>query len=81
MADSDSGVFRSRLERTQAEMERQGVDFLFVTPSSDMIYTLGYPAHSSERLTLLGIPRDGGPFVVAPKLEKFRRTFAARRRA
>ncbi len=72
MADSDSGVFRSRLERTQAEMERQGVDFLFVTPSSDMIYTLGYPAHSSERLTLLGIPRDGGPFVVAPKLESVR---------
>lgn len=72
MAESDNGVFRSRLQRTQAEMERQGVDFLFVTPSSDMIYLLGYPAHSSERLTLLGVPRDGEPFVVAPTLEAVR---------
>jgi D-alanyl-D-alanine dipeptidase len=50
-------------------MERQGVDFLFVTPSSDLTYMIGYPAHSSERLTLLGIPRDGEPFIVAPTLE------------
>jgi D-alanyl-D-alanine dipeptidase len=66
---SENAVYAKRLERAQAEMERQGVEFLFVTPSSDLIYLLGYPAHSSERMTLLGIPRDGRPFVVAPTLE------------
>ena len=53
-------------------MDRRSVDFLFVTPSSDLIYLLGYAAHASERLTLLGIPRDGEPFIVAPQLESMR---------
>jgi Xaa-Pro aminopeptidase len=53
-------------------MARQDVDYLFVTPSSDLIYMLGYPAHSSERLTLLGVPQDGEPFVVVPTLESVR---------
>ena len=71
MADENT-VLARRLERAQAEMARQGVDFLFVTPSADLVYMLGYPAHSSERLTLLGIPRVGRPFVVAPRLEAVR---------
>lgn len=71
MADSNA-VFADRIARAQAEMARQDVEFLFVTPSSDLIYLLGYPAHSSERLTLLGIPKDGEPFVVAPRLEAVR---------
>lgn len=69
---TDNDVFARRIQRAKAEMERQGVDFLFVTPSSDLIYLLGYPAHSSERMTLLGIPRDGEPFVVVPTLEATR---------
>lgn len=72
MSGSDNTVIKGRLERARQEMDRQGVDFLFVTPSSDLIYMLGYPAHSSERLTLLGIPRDGEPFVVVPTLEAVR---------
>lgn len=72
MASSDNSVFRSRIQRAQQEMERQGVDFLFVAPSSDLIYLLGYPAHTSERLTLMGVPRDGEPFVVVPTLEAVR---------
>ena len=71
MADNNA-VFADRIARAQAEMGRQDVDFMFVTPSSDLIYLLGYPAHSSERLTLLGIPQDGEPFVVAPRLEAVR---------
>lgn len=67
-----SDVFRSRIRRAQEEMRERGVDYLFVTPSSDLIYLLGYPAHASERLTLLGIPQDGEPFVVAPELEAVR---------
>ncbi len=65
-------IFASRLSRVQSEMDARDVDFLFVTPSSDLIYLLGYAAHASERLTLLGIPRDGEPFIVAPQLESMR---------
>ncbi len=69
---SDSQVYGARIGRVQQEMEQRDVDFLFVTPSSDLIYLLGYGAHASERLTLLGIPRDGEPFIVAPQLESMR---------
>jgi Xaa-Pro aminopeptidase len=75
MGDETTGansVYKQRLERARAEMERQGIDFLFVTPSSDLTYLLGYPAHASERLTLLCVPREGEPFVVAPRLEAIR---------
>lgn len=69
---TDDQAYRSRIERVQAEMANRNVDYLFVTPSSDLIYLLGYAAHASERLTLLGIPRDGEPFIVAPQLESMR---------
>ena len=68
----ENEMYAARLRRAQAEMARQGVDYLFVTPSSDLTYLLGYPAHASERMTLLGAPRDGAPFVVAPTLEASR---------
>jgi Xaa-Pro aminopeptidase len=68
-SENGNTVYRARMERAKAEMARQGVDFLFVTPSSDLTYLLGYPAHASERMTLLCVPREGEPFVVAPTLE------------
>ncbi|MDQ3548537.1 MAG: Xaa-Pro peptidase family protein [Chloroflexota bacterium] len=68
-SESGNAIYRARMERARAEMARQDVDFLFVTPSSDLTYLLGYPAHSSERMTLLCVPREGEPFVVAPTLE------------
>ena len=71
MTNADQ-IYRLRIERVQAEMANRDVDFLFVTPSSDLIYLLGYAAHASERLTLLGIPSDGEPFIVAPQLEAMR---------
>lgn len=71
-AASTNDVYAARIRRAQAEMERQGVEHLFVTPSSDLTYLLGYPAHASERLTLLCVPREGEPFVVAPTLEAVR---------
>ena len=69
MADNNP-VLARRLTRAQQEMARQGVDYLLVTPSSDLTYLLGYPAHASERLTLLGVPREGRPFV---HQDRFRR--------
>lgn len=62
--------YAGRIARAQAEMERQGVDWLIISPSSDLVYMMGYPAHTSERLTALATPRRGGePFVVVPRLE------------
>src|SRR5690606_19379344 len=72
MASSDNSVFRSRIQRAQQEMERQGVDFLFVAPSSDLVVLLGYPALTWERLTLMGVRGVGEPFVVVPTLEAVR---------
>ena len=64
------GVYAGRITRAQAEMERQGIDWLIVSPGSDLVYLMGYPAHTSERLTALATPRRGGePFVVLPRLE------------
>ncbi|MEX1157430.1 MAG: Xaa-Pro peptidase family protein [Thermomicrobiales bacterium] len=71
-SENGNTIYRARMERAKAEMARQGVDFLFVTPSSDLTYLLGYPAHASERMTLLCVPREGEPFVVAPTLEAVR---------
>lgn len=64
--------YLDRQRRARDEMHRRGVDILFVTPSSDMLYLTGYPARPSERLTLLAIPRDGNPFIVVPRLEAAR---------
>lgn len=72
MSGNQNAVYRARIARAQEEMAELDVDYLFVTPSSDLIYLLGYPAHSSERLTLLGIPKEGEPFIVAPELEAVR---------
>ncbi len=67
--------YPARIARAQAEMARQGVDWLIVAPSSDLVYLMGYPAHASERLTALNVPQAGGePFVVVPRLEAPRLT-------
>ncbi len=67
---SGQSVYAGRIARAQAEMERRGIDWLIISPSSDLVYLSGYPAHASERLTALAAPRHGGePFVVVPRLE------------
>lgn len=62
-------VYAERLRRAQAEIERQGVDLLLIGPGSDLFYLTGFKAHLSERLNLLGISRQGKPFLVLPVLE------------
>lgn len=72
MATNDSadlGVYVDRLRRAQAAMSEADVDLLMVGPSSDLLYLIGYAGHTSERLTLLVLPREGDPAVVVPVLE------------
>ncbi len=62
--------YAERIARAQAEMARQGIDWLLIAPSSDLVYLMGYPAHTSERLTALATPQSGNePFIVVPRLE------------
>src|SRR5207245_1363558 len=61
--------FGGRLERVQAEMDRQGLNYLLVGPSSDLVYLIGYDVKLSERLTLLVLPRAGRPQLVMPDFE------------
>lgn len=65
----DLSINKDRLSRAQAELARQGVDYLLVGISSDLFYLFGYEGHASERLTMLVLPRSGAAAVVVPKLE------------
>ncbi len=62
-------VHAERMERAQAELARQGVDLLVAGASSDLRYLTGYAGHTSERLSLLLLPRQGEPAYVVPALE------------
>ncbi len=61
--------YRDRVRRAQAEMARQGVDALAIGVGADLNYLAGYPAHNSERLTLMIVPKEGEPKIVVPQLE------------
>lgn len=62
-------VFHRRIDRARELMRDEGIDMLFIGPSSDFRYFTGHPAHVSERLTALLIPYDGQPSIVVPRLE------------
>jgi Xaa-Pro aminopeptidase len=60
---------QDRLERARAAMRARGVDAMFVGPSADLRYLVGYHALPLERLTLLVVPAEGTPSLVVPELE------------
>ena len=60
---------RARLEKAREIMRTEGIDLLLIGPSSDLFYLIGFDAHISERLNLLGLPLEGRPFLVLPLLE------------
>jgi len=51
--------FEARCRRIQENMVREGVDYLFVGPSADLTYVIGFLGPQSERLTQLVIPAEG----------------------
>lgn len=65
----DHAMLQRRIEAAQRVMEEREVDFLFVAPSSDLIYFLDLNAHASERLSLLIIPQRGKPYYVVAAFE------------
>ena len=68
-ARAASAPYAERLRRAQGEMARQGIDFLVVGASADLLYLIGYEGHESERMSVLALPRDGVPHYVVPGLE------------
>lgn len=62
-------TYANRIDRARTAMEQEGLDFLVVGPSSDLLYLTGYDAHVSERLNLLIIGKNGEAAMVVPVLE------------
>ncbi|MCC6315930.1 MAG: aminopeptidase P family protein [Thermomicrobiales bacterium] len=50
-------------------MTRQNVDWLVAGPAADLRYLTGLVGHPSERMSVLLVPRGGGPIYLAPGLE------------
>lgn len=65
-------VYKERCIDAQEQMAREGLDYLFVAPSSDMRYLVGYADHITDRLTLLVLPVQGEPTMVLPAFEERR---------
>ncbi|MEV6630381.1 Xaa-Pro peptidase family protein [Actinoplanes sp. NPDC051470] len=59
-----------RLDRARQALRDHGCQVLLVTPSADLRYLTGYPAHALERLTCLVLPVDGEATLVVPRLER-----------
>lgn len=58
-----------RLTAAREALTAAGADVLLVTPSADLQYLIGYPAHPSERPTILAVPPDLQAFMLVPRLE------------
>lgn len=61
--------YEDRLHRVQQKLAGEGLDWLFLGPSADLVYLTGFEAHVSERLNLLMVPKAGHPTLVVPRLE------------
>lgn len=65
-------IYEERCQAARERMAREGLDYLFIAPSSDMLYFIGYEGHITERLTLFVLPAVGEPFLVLPAFEAHR---------
>jgi len=63
-------IYLERIEKVKKEMDKNGVDVFFVSPSSNLFYLTGYNAGADERLLLLVLPKEGGSFLIANLLYK-----------
>ncbi|MGO4534357.1 aminopeptidase P family protein [Leifsonia sp. 2MCAF36] len=62
--------FAERLERGARQARAAGFDGLVVAPGPDLAYFADYlPVATTERITLLVIPAEGGPAMLVPALE------------
>jgi D-alanyl-D-alanine dipeptidase len=64
-----AGELAERTARVQQAMGAQGIEYLVVGPSSDLVYLIDLDTRQSERLTVLVVPRDGTSTLVMPGFE------------
>ena len=64
-----TSVFSDRLAGAQAGLAERRAAALLIGIGADLRYLTGYSAHPLERLTMLVLPSDGRPSLVAPRLE------------
>jgi Xaa-Pro aminopeptidase len=62
-------VHQKRCQQARERMLREGIDYLFIAPSSDLLYFIGHEGHITERLTLFVLPTESEPFMVVPAFE------------
>ena len=60
--------YEQRISNAQKRMKEQGIDYLILTPSTDLLYLTGYRGMLSERLTCLILTQDE-PYFVLPQFE------------
>jgi Xaa-Pro aminopeptidase len=60
----------ARWRRSQNGLKEHGWDGLLATPSVNFTHLTGVSLWRTERLTCLGVPRDGEPWVVCPAFER-----------
>jgi len=64
-----AGRLAHRLSRARQVATEAGLDALLVGTGADLRYLAGYAAQPLERLTMLVVPANGQPTLVAPRLE------------
>jgi Xaa-Pro aminopeptidase len=62
-------TYGARIQRSQAQAERDGVAALLIGVGPELQWLVGYGARGMERLTLLIVPASGRPTLVVPRLE------------
>ena len=72
-------LFRERQAKLRADAKARGFDALFLTPSTNLVFSANLAISRSERLTALLIPSDGPTVLVTPFFEEanHRRTAVA----
>jgi Xaa-Pro dipeptidase len=60
----------SRVARSQALMQKNGIGAVIIEPGSSLDYFTGIEWHRNERLTAAVIPASGEPIVVTPFFER-----------
>lgn len=70
----DEEEYRSRWQKCQQEMEKEGLDVLVLSQHTNLIYMSGYRTHATRdthfRPFICVLPKDGEPTLVVPRLEE-----------
>ena len=64
--------YRNRLEEVQLRMRGEGIGYLLIAPSANLLYLTGIEEQITERLTLLAIPASGKSTFLLPAFEAAR---------